>query len=479
MAEKKLHVLIVDNNPLIVKLLEEALVKEGHGVETAPDGLTAIGKLKERVPDLVVTDLIMPNIGGEKLCRIIRSTPEYAHIFIIILSGIAAEEELNPGDYGADFCVAKGPFKRIGKHVLDVVHDLLAAPEQTQKRNKVGYEEVYQREVTKELLCARKHFEVILSNMSEGILEFTSKGDIIYANSSFFRMVGMSEEKLLASNFVDLFKGKEERERCQGLLEGRLVSPLESENNETLELNGRRVALNFFPIKDEEQETNIAIVTDVTERHAAQQALVMSETRFKELFSHMSSGVVVLEAVADGRDFSFVDLNFAAEQLDGVKKEDVYGKSVRDFFPDGRDGGLCGVMQRVWKTGSPESHSVSRYEDRRVAFWRENFIYKLPSGEIVLVFDDITERKQVEEERERLIRELQEALVQVKTLSGFLPICASCKKIRDDQGYWSQVEEYIRQHSDAEFSHGICPDCAAKLYPDFVLNKNGSGGGKE
>ncbi len=70
-------------------------------------------------------------------------------------------------------------------------------------------------------------------------------------------------------------------------------------------------------------------------------------------------------------------------------------------------------------------------------------------------------------ERERLIGELQSALAKVKLLSGFLPICASCKKIRDDQGYWKQVEEYIREHSEAEFSHGICPECAKKIYPQY------------
>jgi nitrate/nitrite-specific signal transduction histidine kinase len=82
---------------------------------------------------------------------------------------------------------------------------------------------------------------------------------------------------------------------------------------------------------------------------------------------------------------------------------------------------------------------------------------------------EITERKRVEAEREKLIRELQEALAKVKTLSGFIPICASCKKIRDDKGYWEQVEVYIRNHSEAEFSHGICPECFKKLYPDEIL----------
>ncbi len=80
---------------------------------------------------------------------------------------------------------------------------------------------------------------------------------------------------------------------------------------------------------------------------------------------------------------------------------------------------------------------------------------------------EIAERRKVEEERLKLVTELQEALDNVKTLRGFIPICASCKKIRDDNGYWSQVEAYLSKHSLAEFSHSICPQCAKKIYPQF------------
>jgi PAS domain S-box-containing protein len=80
---------------------------------------------------------------------------------------------------------------------------------------------------------------------------------------------------------------------------------------------------------------------------------------------------------------------------------------------------------------------------------------------------DISDRKRAEVERENLIHDLQEALSKVKMLSGLLPICASCKKIRDDKGYWKQIESYIRDHSEAVFSHGICPDCAKKEYPEL------------
>jgi len=80
---------------------------------------------------------------------------------------------------------------------------------------------------------------------------------------------------------------------------------------------------------------------------------------------------------------------------------------------------------------------------------------------------DVTARRLAEEERERLLAELREALGQIKTLTGLLPMCSSCKRVRDDSGYWHEVECYIREHSDAEPTHGLCPECTRKLYPDY------------
>ena len=84
---------------------------------------------------------------------------------------------------------------------------------------------------------------------------------------------------------------------------------------------------------------------------------------------------------------------------------------------------------------------------------------------------DITEKKMAEAEREKLIKELQKALLEVKTLQGIIPICAYCKNIRDDKGYWSQVEEYLGKHSEVDFSHGICPTCFEKNFPEMIKNK--------
>lgn len=80
-------------------------------------------------------------------------------------------------------------------------------------------------------------------------------------------------------------------------------------------------------------------------------------------------------------------------------------------------------------------------------------------------FLDITHRKTMETDREQLIKKLQHALDTIKILKGIIPICASCKKIRDDKGYWNILENYLKEHSEAIFSHGICPDCCEKLYP--------------
>ena len=95
-------------------------------------------------------------------------------------------------------------------------------------------------------------------------------------------------------------------------------------------------------------------------------------------------------------------------------------------------------------------------------------------GDLSRAFQRMAQRlKQVEEEREELIQTLRDALAKIKRLQGMLPICASCKKIRDDKGYWNQLEAYIEEHSEAEFTHGFCPDCMKKLY-GVSLDKDGN-----
>jgi PAS domain S-box-containing protein len=134
----------------------------------------------------------------------------------------------------------------------------------------------------------------------------------------------------------------------------------------------------------------------IQEQLRAAKEILTSETRFRELFNHMSSGVAVYKAIDDGEDFIISDLNQAGQRIINIYT-DFIGKSVCDVFPGVKQFGLFEIFQQVWKTGKAERYPSSQYSDDRLTFWAENYVYKLPSGDIVAVFDDITERKQMEE----------------------------------------------------------------------------------
>jgi signal transduction histidine kinase/PAS domain-containing protein len=121
-----------------------------------------------------------------------------------------------------------------------------------------------------------------------------------------------------------------------------------------------------------------------------------SEKRYRELFNNISSGVAVYEAIDDGHDFLFRDFNAAGENIEGIKKENLLGKRVTEIFPGIKDFGLLDKFQQVWKTGKPVFYPITLYHDNRTMGWRENYIYQLPTGEIVAAYNDVTEKKTAE-----------------------------------------------------------------------------------
>jgi len=142
----------------------------------------------------------------------------------------------------------------------------------------------------------------------------------------------------------------------------------------------------------------VLAIHDITSRKKTEETLRESETRYRELFDNISSGVALYEVTSNGNDFIFKDFNRAGERLDGDRKEDIIGKSIYQVRPGINEYGLLEVFKRVWATGIPEHYPVKFYQDERLQGWYENFVYRLPSGEIVAVYDDITERKRAEEE---------------------------------------------------------------------------------
>ncbi len=135
--------------------------------------------------------------------------------------------------------------------------------------------------------------------------------------------------------------------------------------------------------------------------------LAESEKRFRQLFEHSSSGVAVYEPVGNRDDFIFKDINHAVEVIEGVKREELIGRKVTEVFPGVVESGLFDVFRKVWQTGQSAHHPVSVYSDDRLSSWHENFVYKLPSGEIVALCDDLTTQKQAELEKQTLEARLQ------------------------------------------------------------------------
>jgi len=133
------------------------------------------------------------------------------------------------------------------------------------------------------------------------------------------------------------------------------------------------------------------------QRKKTEEAPRRNEGRFSTMFKHMSSGVAVYESVDNGEDFVFRDLNPAAERITRISRSEVLGNRLLDLFPHMEKSGLLGALQRVWKTGQEEHLPPFFYKDEKREGWRENRIYKLPTGEVIALFDDITERKRAEQ----------------------------------------------------------------------------------
>lgn len=257
-------ILVVDNHPLIVSFMANLLAEAGHQVVTAVDGLSALDVLKSFTPDIVFIDLIMPNISGDKLCRIIRKVPELDGVYIIILSAIAADQQLDFSEFGADACIAKGPMNHLAANVLKAVQQADVSMPSRPGALTYGLDLLHPREITKELLAVKRHFELVLESMAEGILEVTPSGRIVYANPIAITLVGIAEEALLATSLEGAFEGND-RERFKDILRSKEAFCDASPQSSPFTINGRQVLLNFLPVSGE-ASTSIIILQDVTEQ---------------------------------------------------------------------------------------------------------------------------------------------------------------------------------------------------------------------
>jgi PAS domain S-box-containing protein len=322
-------------------------------------------------------------------------------------------------------------------------------------------------------LTERKLFELeatrfgrILEGSLNEIYVFDAKNNhFIQVNKGARRNLGYSIEELQRLTPLDL-KPEFTPESFSNL-----IKPLQTGERDVVifETVHKRKDGSLYPVevhlqlmKLEHQAYYVAIILDITKRKLTEEALRESEEKYRLLFEQSHDAIAIVDI-----DGNFVDINKAFSNLFGYSKKELMGFNAKSIWADPKD-------REPWKKVMQAKGFVCEYECKQkrkdgklLDITLTSSMRKTEGGQVIYqtISRDITDKKIADQERENLINELQEAIKEIKTLRGILPICASCKKIRDDKGYWNQIEGYIQKHSDAQFSHGICPECTKKLYP--------------
>jgi len=265
-------------------------------------------------------------------------------------------------------------------------------------RRKLKEDSRKRKQAEKALKESEARLRHLMENSADAFFLHDLNGKILDVNAQACKSLGYTREELLRLNIKDIevefLTGKHANHWRQAIP----ATPI------TLEGVQKRKDGTAFPVEVrlmgfevDGQKLMLATVRDITNRKRIEKALQEREERFRELFNNMSSGVAIYEAKKKGGDFVFKDVNRAVERIEKATREELLGRSVLEVFPGIKEFGLFDVFKRVWKTGKAERHPASFYKDSRIEGWRENYVYKLPSGEIVAVYDDVTEKKFAEQ----------------------------------------------------------------------------------
>lgn len=309
-------VLLVDNQPIILEYIRSVLESAGFRVDTAPDGLSALHILEASRPDVLISDLVMPNIDGNHLCKIVRGMPQHKHMYIVVLSAIAAEESIDLAALGANACVAKGPLNSMKRHILEILSAPTLDSERIDSTSVHGLDEIFERSITRELLRSKHHSEVVLDNLSEGIFEITEEGFIIYANPSSLDLVGEPEEQLLGKNVNGLSFRVDgvPTQNILGLIEHRELAP-----EATIFSNGRQLSIKVLPVAENGRQTKVVLLTDITDQMEADRkirgSLEEKEVLLKEVHHRVKNNLAMIASLItlqgnylhDKRDVDILD----------------------------------------------------------------------------------------------------------------------------------------------------------------------------
>jgi PAS domain S-box-containing protein len=314
------------------------------------------------------------------------------------------------------------------------------------------------------------------SSVPMGITD-SNDGHFIDVSNAFLELTGLERDELLKKTSLEIGIISTEK-RSLVLNELHMKGNVKNFEIQVINKSGvcRDGLLNINKITQGQEEYLVTVFTDISERRHADELLKQSEEKYRAITEKMND-----VAWTTDLDLKFTYLSSSIKKLTGYTPEeymkttpgDVFpAETLTDFFKFLNDEYQIDDTGKSVETGKSKSFEFVTYHKDGYKIWVECVVSVIREGNGKMiglhgVSRDISERKRTALEKERLIAKLNQALSEVKTLSGLLPICSYCKKIRDDNGYWKQIESYITSHSDLFFSHGICPECLKKHHSEL------------
>ncbi len=281
--------------------------------------------------------------------------------------------------------------------------------------------------------------KTIISSVDEGIIVFDSQLRYIVWNKFMEDITGIGADSVLGRHATDIFN-----DMVEPGVPDKLKLALKGESTKSEDVryynraSGKRgwISSSYNPHISAKGDIIgvVVIIREITDRKESEQALVQSELRFKELFDHMSSGVYIFESADEGTDFILTNFNKGGENIEAVRKEEIVGMKASGIFKKLNIKSLLDVLIKVHITGEPEHYMLTIQRDNGELNWRDTYVYKLPSGEVVAIYDDVTERKEAEfelkvsrEQMRRLANHLETAREEERKKIAF--------EIHDELGY--------------------------------------------
>lgn len=456
-------ILIVEDEFIVATDIQISLENMGYNVcAIVSSGEEAITKAKKEKPDLVLMDIILKGaINGIEAARQIRSLFK---IPIVYLTAYADESTLE-------------------KAKITEPYGYILKPFENRELNTAIKIALYKNKMEKKLIESEERFKFLAENMADIIWTLDLNFQTTYVSPSIEKVLGFTPAERKQQTLEEMVTPEHLKQIAETFSQELKIEEMNADPNRVITMeveyyhkNGTIVWIES-DIKGMRGPDGKLIgiygsSRDITEKKKAEMALVENEKKYRDLFENVSDFIYFHDL-----EGNFIETNLASRIEIGYSNIELIGINIRDVIDNKSKHLFDKYLQNVLKNGQSKGlvKVVTKNGEERTLEYRNSVITE-PEGPIGVrgCARDISERILYEESLKKEKEKLQNALEQIKTLNGLLPICTSCKKIRDDKGYWNILESYIQKHTDAQFSHSMCPECADKFYgnEDWYIKVN-------